>query len=132
MDCFRGAGGLHRAGGASTPCDELPHGGYVRLTSHYLLQTYGGRIHVRTPTLLGLTPARDACRTVVFFDEAREDARRLDADFAETGCLKGPLHGVPISLKDLCALKFRPRFPVSIPLFSFSLCEQHTQFGDGD
>jgi len=56
---------------------------------------------------------------VVFFNEAREDARRLDADFAETGLLKGPLHGVPISLKDLCA--FRPHFPVSIPLFSFSL-----------
>ena len=81
---------------------------------------------------LDFTPARDACRTVVFFDEAREDARRLDADFAETGRLKGPLHGVPISLKDLCALKFRPRFPVSIPLFSFSLCGQHTQFGNGD
>jgi len=43
------------------------------------------------------------CLTEVFFEQAREDARRLDAEFAETGRLKGPLHGVPISLKDQCA-----------------------------
>ncbi|KAI0278662.1 amidase signature domain-containing protein, partial [Russula brevipes] len=40
------------------------------------------------------------CLTEVFFEQAREDARQLDAEFAETGRLKGPLHGVPISLKD--------------------------------
>ena len=45
MDCFGCAGGLHRAGGASTPSDELLHGGYVRPTSHNFLQTYRGRIH---------------------------------------------------------------------------------------
>ena len=41
--------------------------------------------------------------TIVFFEEAIQEARRLDAEFAESGHLKGPLHGVPISLKDLCA-----------------------------
>jgi hypothetical protein len=62
---------------------------------------------------------------VVFFNEAREDARKLDADFAETGRLKGPLHGVPISLKDSCA--FRPRFPFPSPfLYLLSpLGQQH-------
>lgn len=44
VDCFGGARGLHRAGGASTPSDELLHGGHVRLASHYFLLTYRGRI----------------------------------------------------------------------------------------
>jgi amidase len=44
-----------------------------------------------------------ATNTIVFFGEAIEEARRLDAEFAESGHLKGSLHGVPISLKDLCA-----------------------------
>jgi len=47
----------------------------------------------------------------VFFEEAKEDARKLDAEFAQTGRVKGLLHGVPISVKDLCAL-----FPLSEPL----------------
>jgi Asp-tRNA(Asn)/Glu-tRNA(Gln) amidotransferase A subunit family amidase len=39
----------------------------------------------------------------VLFEEAREEARKLDAEFAETGKLKGQLHGVPITLKDMSA-----------------------------
>ncbi len=72
------------------------------------------------------------CRAVVFFKEAREDARRLDIEFAENGRLKGPLHGVPISLKDTCA--FRPRFPVSIPIppFSFSSWGSTRSLVNGD
>jgi len=38
----------------------------------------------------------------VFFEEATEEARQLDAEFARTKELKGPLHGVPVSVKDLC------------------------------
>lgn len=38
----------------------------------------------------------------MFFEEAIQDARKLDDEFAATGRLKGPLHGVPISVKDLC------------------------------
>jgi len=34
------------------------------------------------------------------FPSALEAARELDAYFATTGKLKGPLHGVPLSLKD--------------------------------
>jgi hypothetical protein len=44
VDCFGGARGLHRAGGASTPSDELLHGGHVRLANHYFLLTYRGGI----------------------------------------------------------------------------------------
>ncbi|EJD50428.1 amidase [Auricularia subglabra TFB-10046 SS5] len=38
--------------------------------------------------------------TEVMFDEARERARRLDAEFAKTGQVVGPLHGVPMTVKD--------------------------------
>ncbi|KAJ7045940.1 amidase [Mycena alexandri] len=40
------------------------------------------------------------CITEVLFDEARRRARDLDAEFKATNRLKGPLHGVPISVKD--------------------------------
>jgi len=36
----------------------------------------------------------------VLFTEALEQARSLDADFKKTNQLKGPLHGVPVSIKD--------------------------------
>ncbi|KAJ7680739.1 amidase [Mycena polygramma] len=39
------------------------------------------------------------CVTEVLFDDARKRARELDAEFKDTNRLKGPLHGVPISVK---------------------------------
>lgn len=40
------------------------------------------------------------CLHEIFFDAAIEDAKRLDAYFAEHKKPIGPLHGVPVSLKD--------------------------------
>ncbi|SCU79025.1 LAFA_0B00254g1_1 [Lachancea sp. 'fantastica'] len=40
------------------------------------------------------------CCIEIFFDEALERAKQLDAYYSTTGKLKGPLHGVPFSLKD--------------------------------
>ncbi|CEP62635.1 uncharacterized protein LALA0_S06e00210g [Lachancea lanzarotensis] len=40
------------------------------------------------------------CCIEIFFEEALERAKQLDAYYASTGKLKGPLHGVPFSLKD--------------------------------
>ena len=54
------------------------------------------------------------CLRSVFFEEAREEARKLDAEFAKTGELKGLLHGVPICVKDMGA-SFRPPFVRSAP-----------------
>ena len=38
----------------------------------------------------------------VMMEEARAQAKALDAEFASTGRLRGPLHGVPVSFKDVC------------------------------
>lgn len=39
------------------------------------------------------------CLTETFFDEAIAHAKELDKYFAKEGKVKGPLHGLPISLK---------------------------------
>lgn len=40
------------------------------------------------------------CCSEIFIDEALERAKKLDKHFASTGETVGPLHGIPISLKD--------------------------------
>lgn len=40
------------------------------------------------------------CLHEIFFEEAIEDAKRLDVFFKENGRPVGPLHGLPVSLKD--------------------------------
>lgn len=40
------------------------------------------------------------CLTVIMFDDAIKRAKELDAEFKKTGKVTGPLHGLPISLKD--------------------------------
>lgn len=38
--------------------------------------------------------------TEVMFEDALNQARELDREFKETGKVKGPLHGIPVTLKD--------------------------------
>ncbi|KIO26468.1 hypothetical protein M407DRAFT_24192 [Tulasnella calospora MUT 4182] len=45
------------------------------------------------------------CLTEIMFAQALEEARALDAEFARTKKIKGPLHGLPISLKDCFKVK---------------------------
>ncbi|KAJ4164361.1 hypothetical protein LMH87_006038 [Akanthomyces muscarius] len=40
------------------------------------------------------------CLSEIFFDIALETARQLDAEYEASGVLRGPLHGLPVSLKD--------------------------------
>lgn len=48
------------------------------------------------------------CLTEIFFDRALERAKHLDEYIAEHGAPIGPLHGLPISLKDSFCLKGIP------------------------
>ncbi|RKL18987.1 hypothetical protein BFJ63_vAg14351 [Fusarium oxysporum f. sp. narcissi] len=45
------------------------------------------------------------CLTEVYFDEALQQARELEAFQQKLGRLMGPLHGVPVSLKDQFGLE---------------------------
>ncbi|KAK6411887.1 hypothetical protein LTR95_018034, partial [Oleoguttula sp. CCFEE 5521] len=45
------------------------------------------------------------CSTEILFDDAIARAKYLDAEFARTGKPVGPLHGLPISLKDTFKIK---------------------------
>jgi amidase len=40
------------------------------------------------------------CLTEIFFDRALQRAKFLDEEFERTGKVTGPLHGVPVSIKD--------------------------------
>ncbi|KAI1999000.1 hypothetical protein LOY97_006572, partial [Ophidiomyces ophidiicola] len=40
------------------------------------------------------------CLSEILFDDAVRTAQALDAQLAETGTPRGPLHGLPVSLKD--------------------------------
>ncbi|KAL3465297.1 amidase signature domain-containing protein [Aspergillus heterothallicus] len=40
------------------------------------------------------------CLTEIFFDRALEKARAVDKELETTGKVKGPLHGLPVSVKD--------------------------------
>jgi Asp-tRNA(Asn)/Glu-tRNA(Gln) amidotransferase A subunit family amidase len=88
---------IARAAQAHQATNCLTEGKYAHCWS--LLLAFRGRSEA-------LTFAKNM---VVFFREAMEDASRLDAEFSESGHLKGPLHGVPMSIKDACA------FPRSLP-----------------
>ena len=45
------------------------------------------------------------CLTEIFFDSALEQAKALDAHLKRTGQVVGPLHGLPVSLKDQCQVE---------------------------
>ena len=91
VDCLGRVGCLSRTRCAGSASDELSDGGCVA--------SFAFCVEVDFSCSL----ARARCTWTVFFEEAKEVARSLDAEFAETGILKGPLHGVPISVKDQCA-----------------------------
>lgn len=51
------------------------------------------------------TSAQVNCLTEVFVDRALQRAVELDAHLKEHGTVVGPLHGLPISLKDQFPVK---------------------------
>ncbi|RDX54272.1 amidase signature enzyme [Lentinus brumalis] len=89
------------------PPDAYPAEVYLRATAREIVE----RIYKRDWTasdvleayIARATLAQDItnCLTEVMFCEARAQAKALDAEFASTGSLRGPLHGVPVSFKDV-------------------------------
>ena len=45
------------------------------------------------------------CLTEIFYEEALERAKELDRHLADTGEVVGPLHGVPVTIKDHIQVK---------------------------
>ncbi|KAH8093799.1 amidase signature enzyme [Cristinia sonorae] len=80
---------VYLAASASTIVDHIASGQW---TASEVLEAYIARAVLAQSTT--------NCLTEVFFQEARKDAQLLDKEFAITGKLKGPLHGVPVSFKD--------------------------------
>lgn len=50
-------------------------------------------------------PLQVNCLTEIFVDQALSRAAELDAHLKNTGKVVGPLHGLPISLKDQLHMK---------------------------
>ncbi|KAI9440853.1 amidase [Lactarius indigo] len=90
---------------------ENEHQKYLDATAKQIVENIQARVWTSTAVLEAYlaraAQAQEAtnCLTEVFFEGAREEARKLDAEFDKTGELKGPLHGVPISVKDVFDVK---------------------------
>jgi len=48
------------------------------------------------------------CLHEIYFDDALQRAQELDTYYKETGKLKGPLHGLPVSLKESVSIFISP------------------------
>jgi amidase len=72
------------------------------------------------------------CCTEIFFEEAFAVAKELDDHLAKTGKTIGPLHGLPVSIKDLFSVEGVDTSignpPISIPLKAHSLYLYSNQF----
>ncbi|KAK9378570.1 amidase signature domain-containing protein [Kockiozyma suomiensis] len=87
----------------------------VEITSKYDAVALLGKVHAGELTALEVTIAfckRAAlahlainCCTEIFFERAYEVAKKQDAYFAANGKPVGPLHGLPVSIKDSYNLK---------------------------
>ncbi|EMC97189.1 hypothetical protein BAUCODRAFT_32930 [Baudoinia panamericana UAMH 10762] len=58
------------------------------------------------------------CLTVIMFDAALAQAKKLDEIFSRTGKTVGPLHGLPVSIKDNFNI---PDYPSSVGFCSWAL-----------
>lgn len=65
-----------------------------------------------------LTVWKINCLTVIMFEEGIAHAKKLDEQFAKTGKTVGPLHGLPLSLKDNFNIK---KYPSSVGFCSWAL-----------
>ena len=62
----------------------------------------------RRISLTQLTEFKNNCLLEIFFDEAIARAKELDEHLGRTGKTVGPLHGLPISIKDNFKIRGHP------------------------
>ncbi|KAI0763808.1 amidase signature enzyme [Trametes elegans] len=95
----------------AVPSDDPDAECFLRATAHEIVQRISKgewtASDVLEAYLARAVLAQDTtnCLTEVLFAEARARARALDDEFARTGKLRGPLHGVPVSFKDTFDIK---------------------------
>lgn len=95
-----------------------------------LLELYSsGRVKVEEALLYFCHKALEAdahvnCLTEIIFEEALQRARALDAHFKSTRKLIGPLHGIPVSLKD-CVSYAGKDSTIGVIKFSFKPKTEH-------
>ena len=67
------------------------------------------------------------CCTEIFFEDAFANAKELDDCLAKTGKTAGPLHGLPVSIKDLFSVKGVDTSigTTFIPIFTESVSNSH-------
>ncbi|THH08355.1 hypothetical protein EW145_g2769 [Phellinidium pouzarii] len=76
-------------------CDATALLNYIRERRFSCLQVIQAHCHVAT-----IAQDLTNCLTEIFFEEALQRAEELDHHLDKTGKLYGPLHGLPVSVKD--------------------------------
>ncbi|KAH9935917.1 amidase signature enzyme [Epithele typhae] len=99
----------------TTPADpfspKLVHERYLYATASEIVRQIAKREWTASEVLeayiarAALAQELTNCLTEAMFGAARKHAKALDAEFASTGRLRGPLHGVPVSFKDTYDVK---------------------------
>ncbi|KAJ7646872.1 amidase signature enzyme [Roridomyces roridus] len=79
---------------------------FLRSTAKEIVSNIESRVWTASQVLEGfiaqavVAQSATNCVTEVLFRDARQRAKKLDLQFEQTGKVVGPLHGVPISVKD--------------------------------
>ncbi|KAI0741898.1 amidase signature enzyme [Daedaleopsis nitida] len=100
-----------RGGRTTTPLSSAEREAYLRATAPEIVQHISQGEWTASRVLEAyiaraiLAQELTNCLTEVLFAQARAEARALDEEFACTGTIRGPLHGVPVSFKDQYDIK---------------------------
>ena len=79
--------------------------------------------------LISHTPVQTNCLTEIFVDRALERAAWLDEQLKSTGKIVGPLHGLPVSLKDQIRIKGLETIMGTWTIYSFGIPGKKMHFG---
>ncbi|KAN0092624.1 Amidase signature domain containing protein [Tylopilus felleus] len=96
----------HNALALASPYDNYVHDPVLHATATEIVENIGAGKWTASLVLdaymarAAVSQEKTNCITEVLFEDAKKQAKELDEEFARTGNLRGPLHGVPMSFKD--------------------------------